>query len=63
MLKDSMVVLKGVRYNNIYLLKGNTITGQLITSVGSNDDSSWLKHMILDTQVRRICKLLQSKDC
>ena len=42
MLKDSMVVLKGVRYNNIYLLKGNTVTGQLITSVGSNDDSSWL---------------------
>ena len=41
MLKGFMVVLKGVRRNNLYYLKGNTVTEQLITSVGSDDD--WIK--------------------
>jgi len=38
MLKGSIIILKGVRRNNLYYLKGNTITGQLATSVGSDDD-------------------------
>ena len=37
--KGSMVVLKGVRRNNLYYLKSNTVTGQLATSVGTDDDS------------------------
>ena len=37
-LKSSMVVLKGVRCNNFYYLKNNTVTRQLTTSVGTDDD-------------------------
>ena len=37
-LKGFTVVLKGVRRNNLYYLKGNIVTGQLETSVGSDDD-------------------------
>jgi len=40
-------VLKGVRRNNLYYLKGNTVTRQLANSVGSNDDSTRLWHMRL----------------
>ena len=46
-LKGSMVILKGVRCNNIYYLKDNTITGKLTTSVGINDDLTRLWHMRL----------------
>ena len=31
-IKGSMVVLKGVRHNNFYYLKGNTVTRQVATS-------------------------------
>jgi len=41
-LKGSMIVLKGIRRNNLFYLKGNTITGQLATSVGLGDDSTRL---------------------
>jgi len=47
MLKGSMIVLKGVRRNNLYYLKGNTVIGQLATSVGSDDDSIRLWHIRL----------------
>ena len=33
MIKGSMVVMKGVRRNNLYYLKGNTITGQVETFI------------------------------
>jgi len=39
MIKDSMVVLKGVRRNNLYYLKGSTVTGQVAASTDSDDDS------------------------
>ena len=39
MTKGSMVVLKGVRRNNLYYLKGNIITGQVVTLIDSDDDS------------------------
>jgi len=42
MFRVSMVVLKGVRHNNFYYLKGNTVTGQVTTSIGSDDDCTWL---------------------
>jgi len=38
MIKDSMVVMKGVRQNNLYYLKGSTITGQVETSSSSDND-------------------------
>ena len=47
-LKGSMVVLKGVRCNNLYYLKGNTVIRQLATSVGTNEESSKLWHMMLE---------------
>jgi len=47
MLKRSMVVLKGVRRNNLYYLMANTVTGQLTTSIGSDEDSIRLWHMRL----------------
>jgi len=37
MTKGSMVVMKGVRQNNLYYLKGITVTGQVETSIFSGD--------------------------
>ena len=42
MTKSSMVVLKGVRRNNLYYLNGSTIIGQVVTSTDSDDDSTRL---------------------
>ena len=42
MTKGSMVVLKGVRWNNLYYLKGSTVTGQVATSIDTDDDSTRL---------------------
>jgi len=35
--KGSIVVLKGIRRNNLYYLKGSTITGQVETSISSDN--------------------------
>jgi len=43
--KGSMVVLKGVRRNNLYYLKGSTVTGHVTTSIDTDDDSTKLRHM------------------
>ena len=37
MIKGSMVVMKGVRWNNLYYLKGSTVTAQVETSSSSDD--------------------------
>ena len=37
MIKGSMVVMKGVRRDNLYYLKGSTVTGQVETSSSSDD--------------------------
>ena len=42
-----MVVLKGVRHNNLYYLKGSTVIGQVATSTDSDDDCTRLWHMRL----------------
>ena len=42
MSKGSMVVLKAVRQNNLYYLKGSTVTGQVATSTVSDEDSTRL---------------------
>jgi len=38
MTKGSMVVMKSVRQRNLYCLKGSTVTGQVETSISSDDD-------------------------
>ena len=35
--KGSMVIMNGVRRRNLYYLKGNTVTGQIETSISSDD--------------------------
>ena len=47
MTKGSVVILKGVCRNNLYYLKGNTVTGQVATSTDTDDDSTRLWHMRL----------------
>ena len=42
MLRGSMVVMKGVRCNKLYYLKGNTVTRQEVTSFDSDDDCTRL---------------------
>ena len=41
----SIVVLKGIRCNNQYHLKGRTVTGQVMTSTNSDDDCTRLWHL------------------
>ena len=40
MAKCLMVVLKGVRRNNLYYLNGSTVTDQVATFTNSDDDST-----------------------
>jgi len=47
MVKGSMVVLKGVRRNNFYYLKGSTVTGQVATSTNSDNYCTQLWHIRL----------------
>jgi len=47
MTKGSMVVLKGVHRNNLYYLKGSTVTGRVVTSIDTDDYSTRLWHMRL----------------
>jgi len=46
--RDSMVVLKGVRRNNLYYLKGGTITSPVATFTNSDDNSTRLWHRKLE---------------
>ena len=61
MTKGSMVVLKSIRRNNLYYLKGSTVTGQVATFTDSDDDSIRLWHIKLGHTGESLCKLLQSK--
>ena len=47
MTRGSMAVLKVVRRNNLYNLKGSMLTGQVATSINSGGDCNWLRHMRL----------------
>jgi len=42
MVKGSMVVLKGIRHNNLYYLKGSMDTGQMATYKNSENDCTQL---------------------
>ena len=57
MLRGSMVVLKGVQCNNLYYLKGNTVTGQVASSISSYDDVSNYYMCGSDIQVKSLCKV------
>jgi len=41
MTRNSMVVLKSVRRNNLSYLKGSTVTGQVAIFISSDDDYTW----------------------
>jgi len=47
MTRVSMVVLKGVRRNNLYCLKDSTVTKQVITSINLDDGCIRVWHMRL----------------
>ena len=47
MLKSSIVVMKGVRWNNLYYLKVSIVIGQVTASENVDDDSTRLWHMKL----------------
>ncbi|XP_020270866.1 uncharacterized protein LOC109846053 [Asparagus officinalis] len=46
-MNGSMVVMRGVRENNLYYLKGKTITGGLAASITTDEDTTTLWHMRL----------------
>ena len=46
-LKSAMVVMNGIRRNNLYYLKGNTVKGQVAASEGIDNNSIRLWHMRL----------------
>jgi len=48
MFRGLMVMMKGVRRNNLYYLKGNTVTKQVTTSISSDDDCTQLWHIRLE---------------
>ena len=45
MTRGSMIILKGVRRNNLYYLKGSKVKGQVATSTNSDNDCIQLWHM------------------
>ena len=40
-------MMKGIRRNNLYYLKGSMVTRQVATYIGSDDDCTWLWNMRL----------------
>ena len=60
--RGSMVVLKDIRRNNLYYLKGNTVTGQVTTSIGLDDDCTRLYHMRLGHTDERSLQALAKKN-
>ena len=62
MTKGSMVVMKGVRWNNLYYLKGSTVTGQVETSNSSYDDCTNVWQVKVGHGGKSLRKLLQRRD-
>jgi len=61
MLKGWMVVLKSVLCNNFYYLKGNRVTRQVVTSIGSDDDYTRLWHVKLKHTSEKSLQALAKK--
>jgi len=57
-LRGSMVVMKDVRRNKLYYLKGNIVTRQVTTFIGSDDDCFRLWHMKLVYRGERSLQVL-----
>ena len=51
--KGSLVVMKGVRRNSLYYLKGSTITGQMETSISSDDIFTQVWQMRLEHRAEK----------
>ena len=62
MIKGSMVVMKGVRRDNLYYLKGSTVTAQVETSSSLDDGCTKVWQVKSDMEVKSLCELLQRKD-
>ena len=62
MIKGSMVVMKGVRRDNLYYLKGSTVTGQVETSSSSDDSCIKVWQVKVEHEGESLCKLLQRRD-
>ena len=62
MTKGSMVIMKGVCWENLYYLKGSTVTGQVETSSSSDDDCTKVWQVKVGKEVKGLCKLLQRRD-
>ena len=45
--RGSMVVMKGVRHNNLYYLMGSMVIGRVVTSISSDGDCTQVWHMRL----------------
>jgi len=55
---SSMVVLKAVRRNNLYYLKGSTVTGQVMIFTNLDNDSTRLWHMRLKHTCEKYLQVL-----
>jgi len=62
MVKDSMVVLKGVQHNNLYYLKSNAITGQVMTFTNSDKGCTQLWHIRLGHTGKKSWQTLAKQD-
>ena len=59
MIRGSMVVMKGVHRDNLYYLKGSTVTGQVETSSSSDDGGPESGRERSDRKKKNLCELLQ----
>jgi len=62
MIKGSMVVIKIVCQNNLYYLKGSTVTGQVETFISLNDVCTQVWQLGSDMVVKSLYKLQQTMD-
>jgi len=62
MTKGSMAVMRGIRQNNLYYLKGSIVTGQVKTYISSDDVCTQVWHMRLGHGGESLCKLQERRD-
>ena len=61
MTRGPLVVLKGVRRNNLYYLMGSTVTGRVTTSISSGDVCTQVWHMRLGHTGEKCLQALTKK--
>ena len=62
MIKGSMVMMKGVRRDNLYYLKGSTAIGQVETSSSSDDGCTKVWQMKVGHGGEKSLRVLQRRD-